>query len=87
MCAVCIYIVYTLYIYTNILIIIHTYICGFPKMGDPQVTIRFSRFGDHLQPDIPAEAITRMASKAKVVPQTVRMGLGKLLAIFGSFWV
>jgi len=56
-------------------------------MGDPQVTIRFSRFGDHLQPDIPAEAITRMASKAKVVPQTVRMGLGKLLAIFGSFWV
>ena len=35
-------------------------------------------------PDIPAEAITRMASNAKVVPQTVRMGLGKLLA--GSFF-
>ena len=33
----------------------------------------------NLGPDMPAEAMTRIASKAKVVPQTVKMGLGKLL--------
>ena len=38
------------------------------------------------EPEMPAEAMTRIASKAKVVPQTVKMGLGKLLAsVFRQF--